>query len=191
MSTAAEPERPEADSASGRLLRFTLRVVAGSLVVTGLVAWLLVSHSPAPTGQTAVRTRTSSSSSSLFYHASSQMSFQRSSDGRYHIDAEMNERQIRFVVDPGAATVMLSPDDARAGGIDIDKLNFSERAVTPSGQMRAASVIVPMLTVKQLTLFNVNAVVTEGRLPTSVLGLGFLKRFDSYDASGAELILRW
>jgi clan AA aspartic protease (TIGR02281 family) len=191
MSTAAEPERPEADSASGRLLRFTLRVVAGSLVVTGLVAWLLVSHTPTPTGQTAARTRTSSSSSSLFYHASSQMSFPRSSDGRYHIDAEMNERQIRFVVDPGAVTVMLSPDDARAGGIDIGKLNFSERAVTPSGQMRVASVIVPMLTLKQLTLFNVNAVVTEGRLPTSVLGLGFLKRFDSYDMHGEELILRW
>ena len=191
MSTAAEPERPEAEPASGRLLRFTLRVVAASLVVTGLVAWLLVSHTPAPTGQTATRTRTGSSSTSLFYHASSQMSFQRSGDGRYHIEAEINERQIRFVVDPAIATVTLSPEDARAGGIDIDKLNFSGRAATPGGEMRVAAVIVPMLTVKQLTLFNVNAVVTEGRLPTSVLGLGFLKRFDSYDASGEELILRW
>jgi len=191
MSTATEPEGLKAEPGSGRLMRFTLRVVAGSLVVTGLVAWLLVSHTPAPTGHTAMRARTSATSSSLFYHALSQMTFQRSGDGRYHIDAEMNERQIRFVVDPGTATVMLSPDDARAGGIDIDKLNFSESAVTPGGQMRVASVIVPMLTVKQLTLFNVNAVVTEGRLPTSVLGLGFLKRFDSYDASGEELILRW
>jgi clan AA aspartic protease (TIGR02281 family) len=185
--------RPEdlKDPASGRLLRFTLSVVAGSLVVTGLVAWLLVSHTPAPLGQTTARASARSSSSSLFYHASNQMSFRRDGDGRFHIEGQLGESATQFVVDPGMPTVVLSSEDARAAGIKIDKLNFSERAVTPAGEMRVAPVIVPMLTVKQLTLFNVSAVVTEGRLSTSVLGLGFLKRFDSYDASGAELILRW
>lgn len=191
MSTAMEPEPLKADPTSGRLMRYTLRVVVGSFVLTGLVAWLLVSHTPAPTGQAAPRAKASSSSSTLFYHASSEMSFRRGGDGRYRIDAEMNERPIRFLVDAGTPTVMLSRDDARTGGIDISKLNFSTKTMTPAGEMRVASVIIPMVTVKQLTLFNVNAVVTEGSLPTSILGLGFLKRFDSYDMREDQLTLRW
>ncbi len=189
MSTAMEPDPLKADATSGRLIRFTLRVVAASLVVTGLVAWLLVSHTP--TAPSTPRAATRSSSSTLFYHATNQMSFRAGGDGRYHIDVEMNQKQIRFVVDAGTPTVTLSRDDARAGGIDIGKLKFSEKVITPNGEMRVAPVIVPMLTVKQLTLFNVNAVVTEGSLPTSILGLGFLKRFDSYDMREGELVLRW
>lgn len=191
MSTAMEPEPLKADATSGRLMRFTLRVVVGSFVVTGLVAWLLVSHTPTPAGQTASRPSTGSSSSTLFYHASNQMSFQRGGDGRYHIDAEIGESPTRFLIDAGTSTVMLSPIDARAGGIDIGKLKFSERAVGPNGEMRVAPVIIPMLTVKQMTLFNVNAVVVDGSLPTSILGLSFLKRFDSYDMREDELVLRW
>ncbi len=119
------------------------------------------------------------------------MSYSRSGDGRFHIDAQMNERRIPFVVDLNAAALMLSPDDARAAGIDASKLNFSEQALTPSGQMRAAPVVIPMMTLNQLTLFNVEGVVTEGSLPVSVIGRGFLKRFDSYDMGDDELTLRW
>ncbi|HLJ06398.1 MAG TPA: TIGR02281 family clan AA aspartic protease [Acetobacteraceae bacterium] len=171
-------------------MRYTLRVVAGSLVVTGLVAWLLVSHTPTPTGKTMPRAATGSSST-LFYHASNQMSFPRGRDGRYQIDAAINERAIRFVVDAGTPTVMLSRADARAAGIDIGKLSFSSKAVTPSGEMHVAPAIIPMFTLKQLTLFNVKAVVAEGTLSTSIIGLDFLKRFDSYDIGQDELVLRW
>ena len=189
MSTAMEPEPLKAEETNGRLMRYTLRVVAASLVVTGLVAWLLVNHYPAPTGRTMARAVISSSS--LFYHASNQTSFRRDSDGHYYIDAELSERQVHFVVDAGTPTVMLSRNDARTAGIDIGKLNFLARAATPGGEMRVASVIIPMLTLNQLTLFNVNAVVTEGALPTSILGLDFLKRFDSYTMRDDELVLRW
>jgi clan AA aspartic protease (TIGR02281 family) len=186
-----EPEPLKADPTSGRLMRYTLRVVVGSFLVTGLVAWLLVSHTLGPASQTAPRARASSSSSTLFYHAANEMSFRRGGDGRYHIEAEMHERPIRFLVDAATPTVMLSRDDARAGGIDIGKLNFSTKTNTPAGEMRVASVIIPMVTVKQLTLFNVNAVVAEGSLPSSILGLAFLKRFDSYDMREDQLTLRW
>jgi aspartyl protease family protein len=186
-----EPEPLKADATTGRLMRYTLRLVAGSLVVTGLVAWLLVSHTPAPAGHSMPRAAASSSSSTLFYRAASQMSFPRGGDGRYYVAAAMNEREIRFVVDAGTPTVMLSRNDARAAGIDISKLSFSSKVATPVGEMRAASVILPMLTVKQLTLFNVSAVIAEGALPSPILGLAFLKRFDSYDLREDELVLRW
>jgi clan AA aspartic protease (TIGR02281 family) len=189
MTTATEPEPLKPEETSGRLMRFTWRVVVGSFVVTGLVAWLLVSHTPASTGGAA--TRSVASSSTMFYHAKNQMSFQPGGDGRYHIDAEINERPVRFVVDPGSPTVMLSRDDASGAGLDIGKLNFSSKAVTPGGEMRAASVIIPMVTVKQLTLFNVSALIVDGRLPVSIVGLDFLKRFDSYDMQKDEVVLRW
>ncbi|HXP77034.1 MAG TPA: TIGR02281 family clan AA aspartic protease [Stellaceae bacterium] len=190
MTTAMDRERVKAEVGTGRMMRFTVRVAAGVLALTGIVAWFAVSHTPAPAGPTAART-SAAGSGDLFYHASHEMSFHRGGDGLYRVDAEINERQIRFVVDTGVPAVMLSPDDARAAGIDIDKLNFSARAVTPSGEMRVASVIIPMMTLNQLTLFNVTGVVTDGPLPASVLGAGFLKRFDSYDMREGELVLRW
>jgi clan AA aspartic protease (TIGR02281 family) len=184
-----EPEQVKAPATKRRLLRFTVWVVVASAVMTGLVAWTLGGQS---TQSTRAASHTSThSSSTLFYHASSQMSFPRSGDGRYHLDTEMNERQVRFVVDPGTPTVMLSLDDARTAGIDTQKLSFSGRATTPDGEMRVAPVVIPMLTLKQLTLFNVSGVVAEGSLPTSILGLGFLKRFDSYEMRDEELVLSW
>jgi len=191
MSTAIEPEPLKGDEGNGRLMRFTVRVVAVTFVITGLVAWFLVSHTPRPVAGAPGKTFTRTSSTSLFYHAANQMSFPRGGSELYQVDAAVNEKPLRFVVDPGAPTVMLSREDARAAGIDTSKLSFSARATTPEGEMRAASITIPMLTLKQLTLFNVSAVVTEGYLPTPVLGLSFLKRFDSYDVGEAELVLRW
>ncbi len=190
MSTATEQEPLEPDPSAGRLLRRTVRIAAGALVASGLIAWMLVSHMPvsAPAGPAA---RKSAGSSTLFYHASNQMSFRGGGDGRYYVDAEMNENKIRFVVDPGTPTVMLSLDDARTAGIDTGKLSFSTSVVTPDGETRVASVMIPMLTLKQLTLFNVKGTVAEGSLSTSVLGLDFLKRFDSYTMRDGELVLRW
>lgn len=189
MSTAMQPEPLEGGESNGRLMRFTLRLAAGTLVVTGLVAWLLVSHTPTPVAGAPGRSVTRSSS--LFYHASNHMSFPRGGDGRYHLDAEMNQKQVRFVVDPRSPTLMLSLDDARTAGIDTGKLSFSDRARTAEGEMPVAAVTIPMLTLKQLTLFNVSGVVANGSLPNSVLGLAFLKRFDSYDLGETELVLRW
>ncbi len=191
MSTAMQPEPLDGDESSGRLMRYTLRVVAVTLVITGLVAWFLVSHTPTPVAGAPGKTITRSSSTTLFYHATNQMSFRNSGDGLYQVEAAVNEKQLRFVVDPGTPTVMLSRDDARAAGIDTSKLSFSARATTPEGETRVASVTIPMLTLNQLTLFNVSAVVTEGYLATPVLGLSFLKRFDSYDLGKTELVLRW
>jgi aspartyl protease family protein len=186
-----EPEPLKGDETSGRLMRYTLRLASGTFVITGLVAWLLVSHTPTRVTGAPGHTITHSSSASLFYHAANQMSFPRGGGGLYQVDAAVNDRQLRFVVDPGTPTVMLSREDARAAGIDTTKLSFSARATTPEGETRVAGVTIPMLTLKQLTLFNVSAVVAEGYLPTSVLGLSFLKRFDSYDVGETELVLRW
>lgn len=191
MSTAIEPDPFKGDASSGRLMRYTVRVVAATLVITGLVAWLLVSHAPAPVAGSPGRALSRSGSTTLFYRATNQMSFRRDGDGRYRLDGEMNQNQIRFVVDKNTPAVILSLEDAHAAGIDTGKLSFSARASTPEGEMRVAPVTIPMLTLKQLTLFNVSGMVAEGHLPTSILGLSFLKRFDSYDLGETELVLRW
>ena len=191
MSTETGPEAFKAEETGGRLMRFTVRVVVASFVVTGLVAWLLVSHTPASTSASGTKSRAVTSSSTMFYHAANQMSFQPGGDGRYHLDASINERPVRFVVDAATPTMILSRDDARAANLDISKLSFASKAMTPRGEMSAASVIIPMVTLKQITLFNVKALVVDGTLPTSIMGLDFLKRFDSYDMRQDELVLRW
>jgi hypothetical protein len=69
MSTAIEPEPLKGDESSGRLMRFTVRVVAATLVITGLVAWLLATHTSVPVAGSSGRAVSRSGSTTLFYHA--------------------------------------------------------------------------------------------------------------------------
>lgn len=165
-------------------------MTAVATILIGVVAVILVSHTP-PHAGSAPASRGTWATSGLFYRASNQMSYRRGSDGLYRIEAEISERLVRFVVDAKVAVVVLSPDDARATGLGTGVLDYSGRVTTAAGETRIAPVTIPFLTIDRLTLFNVQAFVAERPLSTSILGLGFLKRFDSYEMRGDELVLRW
>ena len=190
MSAVAGPERTEPDAGSGRIVGWVLRMTAVATILIGVVAVLVVSHTP-PRAGSAPASQGTWATSGLFYRASNQMSFRRGGDGLYRIEAEISERPIRFVLDAKVASVVLSPDDAQAAGLGGAALDYSGRVVTIAGETRIAPVTIPFMTIDRLTLFNVQAFVAERPVSESILGLSFLKRFDSYDMRGDELVLRW
>ena len=107
----------------------------------------------------------------------------RARDGHFHLDAEVtgpdggSPQRIRFIVDTGATELVLSRADAERLGYDIDDLAFLGSARTANGIVRTAMVQLDNIRVGERQDRNVRALVNEGELEVSLLGMGYLDRF--------------
>ncbi|KAJ55616.1 aspartyl protease [Actibacterium mucosum KCTC 23349] len=102
----------------------------------------------------------------------------RAPDGHFYMLADVNDTAVRFVVDTGATTIVLSMEDAARVGIDTDRLVFLGRANTANGEVRTAMVKLDELRIGELSDRNVRAWVNEGELNGSLLGMSYLDRFE-------------
>lgn len=115
---------------------------------------------------------------------------ERGDDGHWRAEGRVNGRKVELLVDTGATLVALTPDDARAAGIDVKKLRFDARVRTASGSARAAEVTVERIQVGNVRVRDVRAMVVERGLPVSLLGMSFLSRLEQFDVRGQTLRLR-
>ena len=113
----------------------------------------------------------------------------RGRDGHYYLTAEVNGAPVRFVVDTGASDIVLSKADAGRIGIDPEELNYLGRAATAKSETRTAFVKLDEIVVGNAVDHNVSAVVNEGAMSQSLLGMGYLQRWGWIEISGGELRL--
>lgn len=113
----------------------------------------------------------------------------RHQDGHYYLTATVNGEALRFVVDTGATDIVLTQNDARTAGIDPDELAYIGRALTANGEVRTAPVYLESVVIGPIRDTSVSAVVNEGALDQSLLGMSYLQRFSSVEISGDRLIL--
>ena len=100
------------------------------------------------------------------------------SRGHFTTIGVVNGVSLRFLVDTGASSVVLSSADARRAGVNY--------LTGTRGLTQTANGVVPVYTVKldtlrigDITLNNVDAAVIEGdRLPLALLGMSFLNRME-------------
>ena len=111
--------------------------------------------------------------------------------GHYLLDAGVNGSSVRFLVDTGATYVVLSTVDAEAAGINRNLLTFDQRLATANGEARGALVTLREIRVGQMTQEEVPAVVMDGEVPVSLLGMSFLRRLERYEIRDGQLILSW
>jgi aspartyl protease family protein len=96
-----------------------------------------------------------------------------------------------MIVDTGASTIVLRPEDAKKAGIDLDKLSYDVTVMTANGRTKAARVKLKSVAVGPLDRQDVDALVAKkGALFESLLGMTFLSRLRSYEFSGDFLRLR-
>ena len=113
------------------------------------------------------------------------------SDGHFMVKTEANGITLHMLVDTGASTVVLKPADAQRLGIDIDRLRYAVPVQTANGTTYAASVRLRNLTVGNISLDNVDALVARpGALKDNLLGMSFLSRLRSYEFTSDYLTLR-
>lgn len=113
----------------------------------------------------------------------------RARDGHYYLTAQVNDTAVRFVVDTGATDMVLTQEDASRAGIDPDSLSYLGRANTANGQVRTAFVRLNEVRLGNVTDHNVNAVVNEGEMEQSLLGMGYLQRWGRIEIAQGEMIL--
>jgi len=112
-------------------------------------------------------------------------------DGHFTVKAEVNGAATTMIVDTGASTIVLSPEDAKRAGIDVSRLNFTVPVITANGRTVAAKVRLNTVAVGPLQREDVDALVAEPKaLNESLLGMSFLGRLRSYEFSGDFLTLR-
>ena len=112
-------------------------------------------------------------------------------DGHFHVYGTVNGTQIRFLIDTGATDIVLSPSDARKLGIDLGRLKFDRPYGSANGIGHGAATEVADLSVGAIHFSNVAVSINGAEMGSSLLGMAFLKRLQSYSVSGNKLILRW
>jgi aspartyl protease family protein len=115
----------------------------------------------------------------------------RTSAGDFDIAAQINGAHIPMVLDTGASSVVLTPDDAKAAGLPLDLLNYTVGIDTANGRTRAAPVTLDRIAIGGLEERSVDALVVQpGQLKTSLLGMSFLNRLQSWQVVGDRLVLK-
>ena len=112
-------------------------------------------------------------------------------DGHFVARPQVNGIALTMLVDTGASTVVLKPQDAQRLGIDIERLRYSVPVQTANGTTYAAHVRLNSVALGPINLTNVEALVAKpGALKENLLGMSFLSRLRSYEFTSDFLMLR-
>jgi aspartyl protease family protein len=114
----------------------------------------------------------------------------RAFNGDFEVTAEINGARVGMVLDTGASSVVLTRDDAKAAGLPLEMLVYSANIDTANGRTRAAPVTLDRIAIGGLVERSVAALVAQpGQLKTSLLGMSFLNRLQSWEVRGDRLLL--
>ena len=111
-------------------------------------------------------------------------------DGHYYVFGNVNGNGVRFLVDTGASSIVLSPADARRIGIDTASLSFTLPSQTANGVGFGAPATLESLAIGPIRLACVNVIVNQTDMPESLLGMAFLRSLRSFEFRGGKLYLR-
>jgi aspartyl protease family protein len=114
----------------------------------------------------------------------------KAADGHYWTEASVNGHEVRFLVDTGASAVSLTQNDARRLGIEPTSLSYTARVMTANGPARAAKVKLDSIAVGAAQVRDVDALVIEDGLGTSLLGMTYLGRLSQFEATQTSMIFR-
>jgi aspartyl protease family protein len=118
------------------------------------------------------------------------ISFRRGQDQQFHIDALVDGRKVRFLVDTGASGVALNRADATRLGLAPDERDYTETFETANGVTHGAPVQLEQVRIGPLQFDHVPATVNEGDLRESLLGMRLLERLSTIEISKDVLTIR-
>jgi aspartyl protease family protein len=111
--------------------------------------------------------------------------------GSFSLSAEVNGAAIAMALDTGASSVVLTHDAARVAGLPLEMLSYTVSIDTANGRARAAPVTLDRLAVGGIVERAVPALIAQpGQLRTSLLGMSFLNRLESWEVRGDQLLMR-
>jgi aspartyl protease family protein len=107
---------------------------------------------------------------------------------QFHVDAEIDDRPVRLLVDTGADGIALSEADAQAIGLSVDPGAFRQTITTASGPGYAAPVHLNRIVIGGQALGGADALVVRG-LGMSLLGQSVLRRLGPVTQDGDRMVI--
>jgi aspartyl protease family protein len=122
--------------------------------------------------------------------AAGEMVVTRDENGGFFVMGQVNGQPVRFAVDTGASEIVLSPADAERLGVDLKTAQFGGQSETANGFVRSAPFTAQSLAIGTIQLQQVPMAINETRMSTSLLGMTFFKRLQSFRIEGDKLYLK-
>ena len=114
----------------------------------------------------------------------------RAANGDFDVTVQINGTAVSMVLDTGASSVVLTREDAKAAGLPLEVLTYTTNIDTANGRTHAAPVKLDRIAIGGLVERSVDALVAQpGQLKTSLLGMSFLNRLQSWEVRGDRLLL--
>jgi aspartyl protease family protein len=115
----------------------------------------------------------------------------RARGGDFMAQAQVNGSAVNMLIDTGASSVVLTQEAAKAANLPLDLLKYDVAIETASGRTHAAAVVIDRIAVGGILERRVPALVSApGELKTSLLGMSFLNRLQSFEITGGRLLMR-
>lgn len=113
------------------------------------------------------------------------------SGGHFIADVYINGTPVTFLIDTGASHTVLNQEAADRLRLNGGSLRYTVPFQSANGVTYAAPVTLRDVRLGQFQLYDLEAYVNQGNLGISLLGMSFLRRFESYEFLRDRLVLRW
>jgi len=108
-------------------------------------------------------------------------------DGHFWVDAKINGRSVKFLVDSGATTTTVDRQTAKDAGVTVSS-NRDQFVRTGNGVIRVASGRAESLTIGSITRRNVALGIADSD-DLNVLGMNYLSTLSRWSVEGRWLVL--
>ena len=121
--------------------------------------------------------------------ALNQVDIEAERDGHFYVDAEINFRPVRLMVDTGATVIALRQSDAAVAGIRPHRADFEHPVATANGTTYAAEAKLDSVAVRDIEINGVRALILpDDQLSISLLGGSFLNRLARFEIADGTLM---
>ncbi|KAA1185529.1 TIGR02281 family clan AA aspartic protease [Rhizobium tropici] len=111
--------------------------------------------------------------------------------GHYEGDFTINGRSVHGMIDTGATYVAMNESTARSLGFSSVDLDYRYPIQTANGASKVAHVKLDRLEIGTIRVRDVDAVVAkDSALSTTLIGMSFMKKLNSFGVQNGNLLLK-
>ena len=118
-----------------------------------------------------------------------ELRIRKAEDGHFWVDASLNGRPVRFLVDSGATVTAISPETAQRVGIEAAG-GLPVVVSTANGVVRAERARAERIVVGSIARDDLAVHIAPGLGDTDLLGMNFLSTLSAWRIEGEWLVLR-
>lgn len=116
---------------------------------------------------------------------------EKSASGHFEVDSAVNTADVKFMIDTGASSIVLTLQDAQKAGINVGDLSYSVPVSTANGMSMAAPVRLDEIVIGDIVRRNLSALVApEGKLDQSLLGMDYLNTLSGFSVAQDRLSMQ-